>query len=212
MDAKWRMTWRAGLMLIIVCRVPLAWGDTSGSVSEHYQKSYLAEARGDYSSALSSMAEIRALGHVDYVTHLRTGWLQYLSEKYDEAIKSYRAALSLESDAIEPRLGLMLSLMAARQWGEALTLGEQVLKKAPGDFTAQSRIAFIHYQQGQYEEAESWYRRALAGYPSNVEMRAGLGWSLLRQEKQEDARKEFERVLQVAPNHASAREGLGKRP
>jgi len=116
--------------------------------------------------------------------------------------------VELEPKAVEPRLGLMLPLMALRRWAEAEKAGQQVLGTAPGDFTAQSRIAFIHYSQGRFADAESWYRKALGGFPSNVEMRAGLGWSLLKLGNAAAARAEFERILVIAPDHASAKEGL----
>ncbi len=45
-------------------------------------------------------------------------------------------------------------------------------------------------------------------FPSDVEIRTGLGWALLKQGKGADAAREFEQVLKVAPKQASAREGL----
>jgi tetratricopeptide (TPR) repeat protein len=177
-----------------------------------YRQSYAAEGKQDFAQALRLMEQIRAAGQDDYVVSLRMGWLLYLSGRYDDAIAAYRRAVQQEPGSVEPRLGLMLPLMAARRWSEARAAGVEVLDKAPGDFTAQSRIAYIHYQQGQYEKAESWYRKALAGYPSNIEMRAGLAWSLLRQNRFPEARAEFGKVLAVAPDHASAAEGLAQIP
>jgi tetratricopeptide (TPR) repeat protein len=200
------------LALVLLCPAANALGEAPRKAPELYRQSYVAEARQDYDESLALMTKIRALGLDDYVLNLRTGWLLYLAGRYEESILAYRKAVRLEPGAIEPRLGLMLPLMAARKWGEARTAGVETLEKAPGDFTAQSRIAFTHYQQGQYEKAESWYRKALAGYPSNLEMRAGLAWSLYKQNRFPEARAEFQQILDISPDHASALEGMAQIP
>ncbi len=184
----------------------------AGAIPELYRQSYAAEAKQDYDAAQGLMQRIHAAGVDDYVSRLRSAWLFYLASNYPDAIVEYRRAIELEPQAVEPRLGLMLPLMAARKWTDARVVGAEVLERAPGDFAAQSRMAYIHYQMGQYEKAESWYRKALAGHPSNVEMRAGLGWSLLRQNRFPEARVEFAKVLTIAPDHASSREGIAQLP
>mgnify|MGYP001015530748 CR=1 FL=1 len=119
------------------------------AIPELYRQSYAAEARQDYDGALALMERIRAAGNDDYVSRLRSAWLFYLAGRYADAIVGYRRAIDLEPEAVEPRLGLMLPLMAARKWTEARAVGVEVLDRAPGDFTAQSRMAYIHYQMGQ---------------------------------------------------------------
>ena len=82
----------------------------------------------------------------------------------------------------------------------------------PDDYRGTSRMAYIAYNMGQYAEAARLYRRVLAHYPSDVEMQAGLGWSLLKNRQVDAARGVFESILRVAPNHASARDGLQALP
>lgn len=204
-------------VIALTVMAPCLWGtpgfaQDSGSVADIYRQSYAAESKGDYAKALSLMKRISALGPKDYVLHLRSGWVQYLNGEYAESVEEYRKAEKMQPAAIEPRLGVMLPLMAARRWKEAVEAGLAVLEKAPADFTAQSRIAYVCYQQGQFLKAEKWYRKALDGFPSNVEMRAGLGWSLLKQNRFREAKLEFDSVLIVAPDHASAQEGLSQIP
>jgi tetratricopeptide (TPR) repeat protein len=198
---------RASLLALVVLLAPRP-VPAQSRLSDLYRRSYALEARSDIAGALSAMDEIASAGATDYMFYLRKGWLQYLAAQYAQSAAAYGHAVELEPKAIEPRLGLMLPLMALRRWADAERAGTQVLAAAPGDFTAQSRIAFIAYSQGRFPEAEAWYRKALAGFPSNVEMRAGLGWSLLKQGRKSDARAEFERIVAVAPDHASAKEGL----
>ncbi len=177
--------------------------------AEAYRRSYAAESSGDSAGALAALDKVQS--H-DYVYSLRRGWLCYLLGRFSESASAYEAAIQLEPGAVEPRLGAMLPLMALRRWKEAEAHGREVLSRAPGDFTAQSRLAYIHYTQGRFADAEGWYRKALGAYPASVEMRTGLGWSLLKQGKSREAAAEFNRVLAVAPDQASAKEGRAAIP
>ena len=176
-------------------------------VASLYKQSYAAEAIRDYEGAIASMKEIAALGVDDYVLHLRLGWLSYLSGRYEQAIAEYRKAIQKAPKALEPKLGIMLPMMALRRYRDALDVGIEVLRAAPTNFLAQSRVAFCYYQMGRYRDAEKWYRKALQGFPSNVDMRVGLAWSLLKQGRKEEARRHFESALLVAPDHPTANQG-----
>jgi tetratricopeptide (TPR) repeat protein len=75
-------------------------------------------------------------------------------------------------------------------------------------FLANSRLAFIYYNLKQYKEAEAYYRKILSYYPGDIEMQAGLAWSLLKQDKKEQAEKVFGEILRYVPNHVSANAGI----
>jgi tetratricopeptide (TPR) repeat protein len=182
-----------------------------GTLPDLYRQSYGAETRGDYAGALELMDRLGAAGG-SYVAQLRRGWLLYLAGRHAQAASAYQKAAVLEPAAVEPRLGAMLPLMALRRWKDAQKLGEEVLRLAPADFTAVSRLAWIHFSQLQYAEAEPLYRRAVAAWPASAEMRTGLGWTLLKLGRHREAREVFEAVLAFAPDQLSAREGLGQVP
>ncbi|HTP28945.1 MAG TPA: tetratricopeptide repeat protein [Anaeromyxobacteraceae bacterium] len=177
-------------------------------VPDLYRRSYDQESLGNYSGALASMDEVKKASAPDYVFHLRCGWLLYLAGRFLDAAKEYAAAVELEPSSVEAKLGAMLPLMAARRWREAEEVADDVLALAPGDFNAQSRLAYIHYSQGRYAKAEAAYRKLVQAFPANVEMRAGLGWSLLKLNKAAQAREELKRVLRIAPDHSSAQRAL----
>jgi tetratricopeptide (TPR) repeat protein len=172
-----------------------------------YRQSYAAEARGDYNLAADLMQRLGPAGGT-YVARLRLGWLHYLAGRHAQAVESYQKAAALAPAAVEPRLGAMLPLMALRRWKEAERVGEEALALAPADFTAVSRLAWIHFNQGHLADAEALYRRALAAYPASAEMRSGLGWTLLKLGRTREAREAFEAVLSYAPDLASAQQGL----
>jgi hypothetical protein len=48
----------------------------------------------------------------------------------------------------------------------------------------------------------------LLQYPGDIEIQAGLAWSLLKQDKKEAAEKAFGEILRYVPNHVSANAGM----
>lgn len=177
-----------------------------------YRQSYAAEARGDYNLAYDLLQRLPPAAADGYVVHLRSGWLHHLAGRYARAAEAYQQAIVHEPSAVEARLGAMLPLMALRRWQDAEKLGVEALALAPGDFTALSRLAWVHFNQLRYQEAEAHYRRALAAYPASADVRTGLGWALLKLGRFKEAREAFEAVLRFAPDQAAARDGLSLVP
>jgi tetratricopeptide (TPR) repeat protein len=178
-------------------------------VPDLYQRSYELEATGGYRTALSTLDQLPGSEKGAYTYLLRRGWLLYLDGQLDASLRAYDQAVAAEPEAIEPLLGRMLPLLAARRWADAEATGQQVLARDPRSYLGRSRTAWATYNLGRNDAAAALYRGLVADYPADVEMRAGLGWALLGQGKKADAAKAFEAVLRVAPKHASAREGLG---
>jgi tetratricopeptide (TPR) repeat protein len=200
------------IVIVSTCLTPGA-ARADERVADLYRQSYAAEATGNYTGALDAMESIAGrIGRDDYVATLRVGWLFYLAGRYQDAAISYSRAVQMEPQAIEPKVGIMLPLMAQRRWKDAERYGSEILKTAPGESVVQGRMAYIQFMLGNYEKAAAGYRAVLAAYPANVEMRAGLAWSLLKLSRFQEAKAEFDRVLAVAPDHASAKEGRGLIP
>ncbi len=176
--------------------------------TKRYQDSYVAEAAGDLAAAVSALRRVPVEGRQDYFYQLRLGWLLYLNADHPAAATAYRQALTLAPDAVEPRLGLLLPLMAQRQWKESEEVARSTLAIDPQSYLAGSRLAFILFNQGRYEEAAARYRGLIELYPADLEMRAGLAWSLARSGKSSEAIAEFEAILAVAPAYPSALDGL----
>ncbi|MGM0576715.1 MAG: tetratricopeptide repeat protein [Myxococcota bacterium] len=173
-----------------------------------FQQSYDQESAGRPADALETLERIEGEARDTYVFDLRRAWLLYRTGKHEESVKAYEAAVKRHPRAVEPRLGKMLPQMAMRRWLDAEKTAEAVLERDADNYLATSRLAFIRYSLGRYEKAAETYREVLALYPSDVEMKAGLGWSLLEQGRAADAAKRFEEILAVAPRHQGARKGL----
>jgi tetratricopeptide (TPR) repeat protein len=184
-------------------------GKTQASAAARaWKASLVAEAKNDFEQALQSMSGIPEEGQDTYMVAYRRGWLLYRLGRYDESAKAYRLACESEPASIESRVALMVPLMALTKWGEVADIAQEVLKRDPENYFARQRLALAKFNTQRFPEAEQLYRGLLQHYPSDVEMRAGLGWSVLRMGKTKEAIKLFTQVLELSAQHASAKAGL----
>lgn len=176
---------------------------------EAYNRSYGAESMGDYRRALREMDSLTAEARKNYFFEVRRGWLFYMSGQYTDSVESYQKAAKLgPPTAVEPLLGQTLPLMALMRWKDAMDVGLQVLKLDPKNSVALGRVGLCQYNLGRFAEASSSYQTLLGLFPSDLDIRVGLGWALLRQGKKAEAASEFRRVLDVSPGYVSAQQGL----
>jgi tetratricopeptide (TPR) repeat protein len=194
-----------GLVAISLgCGVALA----DGGAADQFQRSYDAEAVGKTQDALTAIDALPAPQHDGYVAQLRRGWLLYKLGKHAEAVDAYGKAIALEPKSVEARVGALLPAMALRRWADVESGAKEALKLDPGNYLANLRMAFAVYSLGRYPDAATLYRKLAEGYPSDVEVRSGLGWSLLKAGKGAEAAGEFRAVLDVAPRNTLAAEGM----
>lgn len=173
-----------------------------------WKASYLAEAAGQFQSALDALGNLPSPQREGYLARFRRGWLFYRLNRHEESAAEYKLAAMADSASIEARVGLLLPLMALKRWNDVAVLAEDVLKRDPENYLALQRLAFAKFSSEHFPEAELVYRRVLQHYPSDMEMRAALGWVLWRMGKQKEAVAQFKQVLDVLPEHTSAIAGL----
>ncbi len=180
-------------------------GDSSADL---FQKSYDSEAVGKVQDALGALDQLPPERREGYVALLRRGWLLYKLGRNQEAIEAYGKAISISPRSVEARVGALAPQMAMRRWADAEAGARELLKLDPGNYLAGLRLAFSVYSLGRYPESAAIYRKLLDSYPSDVEVRAGLGWACLKSGKAADAAREFREVLEIAPKNTLALDGL----
>ena len=177
-------------------------------VVRHFRDSYREEAAGRIAPALEALAALPGPHRDSYLAVLRRGWLLYRNGRHPEAVTAYAAALAKEPGSLEARLGQLLPRMALKQWPEVETGAKAVVDLDPASYLGGLRLAWAVYNQGRFSEAERLYRRTLARYPSDADLRAGVAWSLLRGGKRVEASQMFLEALAAAPDSPTALEGL----
>lgn len=203
-----RMTGIAAALLLVMAMARPALAEGTEDIPELFASSFAYETTGDLDRALNDVLRIVRIEPSHYVATLRAGWLYYLKGRYGDAVELYQKAVKLAPDATEPKLGLMLPLMAAGRWGEAEKVGEQVLVRAPRNYLAASRQAYIAFSQGRWKIAEQRYQEVLDDYPGDLEMMLGLGWTWAKQGRAAEAKAMFKKVLTIRKENVNARTGL----
>jgi len=173
-----------------------------------FQASYDQEAMGRTQEALATLDQLSPDKNASYVALLRRGWLQHRLGKNADAIGAYTKAIALAPKAIEPRLGILLPLLAEKQWPAAEKQARDILKLDAENYLATLRLAFALYSGGKFGEARTLYQKLVDGYPGDMEARAGLGWALLKLGKTKDAMAVFKTVLDFSPKNVLAQQGL----
>jgi Tfp pilus assembly protein PilF len=193
---------------VLFCANGIAFAQINTKYAELFELSSGHEYSGNIAGALNDILQILRVDPNHYVANYRTGYLYYLKGQYEDSIKYYKKASAIQSKAIEPLLGLMLPLTALKQWSKAEAIGGDVLKKAPLNYLAGSRLAFIYFSQGKYQKAEAQYKTVLESFPSEIEMMLGLAWTYQKEGRGAEAKKMFEDVLSISNNNANAIRGL----
>jgi tetratricopeptide (TPR) repeat protein len=197
------------LALTIALLLPLnAHAAKNSADPGYFQESYDQEAMGHHQEALAVLDKLSPEKNGSYVASIRKGWLQYRLGKNTPAIEAYSKAIALAPKAVEPRLGILLPLLAEKQWAAAEKHAREVLKLDAENYLATLRLAFALYSQNKFAESQPIYQKLVDAYPSDTEPRSGLGWALLKQRKTKEATAVFRALLDFAPNNPLGQQGL----
>lgn len=198
------------LLTVMVCSL---WGkatvaQSAAAAEPPLVQSYDLEAVGKLKEALAALDLVPPPRKDSYLGWARRGWLQYRLALHTESVESYRKAIALVPQAVEPRLGIMLPQLALHRWVDAEGTAKEVLRLDPVSYLGTLRLAFVYYNQHRYAESAVLYRKLRDLYPSDTDVRSGLAWGLLKSGKKAEAAREFEELLAISPRLATAREGL----
>jgi tetratricopeptide (TPR) repeat protein len=184
---------------------PRSQGDSAAAA---YRASYQLEASGDFAGALATLAPLSAAGDDSYFLLARLAWLRYLTGDFTAAELGYRRAIAARPQAVEPKVGLTLALLAGGNW-KALDLAcRDALTSSPTDPGLRSRLASAQYNLGRFPDAAVLYRKLIDDYPATLDYQTGYGWALLRMGKRKQADIVFRSVLAVSPDNVNAQQGL----
>lgn len=176
--------------------------------AEYFELSFGHESQGNYQAALEKIKKAIQLRPNHYTAILRAGWLCYMLGENNNSIQYYKKAIQASPNAIEPRLGVMMPLMALKNWAQAEKFGREVMAIDKANYYATSRLAWILYSQGQYANALRFYQKLVELYPSDIEMKLGVGWTYLKMGKKEMAKRYFSEVLEVRRTNVRALQGM----
>ncbi|MBI4577911.1 MAG: tetratricopeptide repeat protein [Planctomycetes bacterium] len=185
-----------------------SWVARAGDEATPLEQSYALERAADWAGAAAAMERAVREQQRSYFRWYRLGYLQLQAGNHAAASEAYGRAAALEAKAVEPLLGQQQAFLAQADYAAAVRSGDALLERDARNFLGLSRTAWALYKLGRFVPAIEQYRTVLTYYPGDIEMRMGLGWSLLGAEKYDAARAAFQEVLDMVPGHAGAQEGL----
>ncbi|MGB8409022.1 MAG: tetratricopeptide repeat protein, partial [Gallionella sp.] len=145
----------------------------------------------------------------DAVAHYNLGVAQKSAGRLDEAVASYRRAISLKPDYFEAHYNLGNALKSLGQQENAAQSYRRAVQLRPDHAEAHYSLGIVLQNLDQLDGAVASYRRALQLKPDNAEAHNDLGNALLDLGLINDAIASYRRALEVDPDHALAYNNLG---
>ncbi len=194
------------LVILLVIFSVNAEGQSFVEIKDAFQKSYIQEATGEFSAAVTSLKGV--YNEDSYEINLRLGWLTYLSGNFNDARAYYNKAITLMPYAIEARFGLVYPAAAMGNWTEVIKQYEKILEITPNNSIAIHRLGLIYYGREEYELARKQFEKVVNLYPFDYDGLTMLAWSNFKLNNMREATVLFQKALLNTPNGSSALEGL----
>ena len=139
------------------------------------------------------------------VLHLHIARLYERMERYDDAVKSYRAVVRTGTESAEA-YNNMAYILATRKdkASAALPLAEKALELAGPRPRILDTLGWVHCLNGNYEAAATHLERARAEVPQLPEIRYHLGVAYHRAGKDEKAAEELREALSISTSFQGA--------
>ena len=196
---------------IIICTLLLYISVNSNAqetkvMQEAFAKSFLAEDKADYTTALQAIQAIYS--DKSYLVNLRIGWLSYLNKDYANSVTYYKKAIALMPTATEPLWGLCNPLVAQEKWVELENNYKLIIRFDPKNSLVNYRLGMIYFYRKNYVDALKYFDVTLTLFPLDYDAITMSAWTNYYLGKKEEAKVLFNRVLLMYQQDASAIEGL----
>ncbi|MDF1643794.1 MAG: tetratricopeptide repeat protein [Pseudomonadales bacterium] len=188
--------------IAFIVSTPFIFG--SYASADIWTDSYRLESIGQYQQAREILNPYGKENPDDEFAMLRLGWLSYLGGSYNQSIKQYQKALSLNPQSLDAALGLMLPLLAQQRWKEAEKYGQQILSVAPWNYYAHLRLMISEEGQRNWHALLQHAQQLHQRFPGDATVLVYLARAQRWQGHQDAARITYRQVLQRYPAHIEA--------
>ncbi|MEE9910768.1 MAG: tetratricopeptide repeat protein [Deltaproteobacteria bacterium] len=161
------------------------------------------------STTANTQANMDALA----ATILAQGLDQFQSEKYDQAINSFKraAALSPRSDNSSKAYDFIgQAYLKQEKTDQAIKTYKEAIRIYPTNDTFHLALGDIYLQESLPEEALAEFEAAVNLNPEDEESRYSLGQSYITAAELDKAREQFAAVTRLSPESAAGFYGLGQ--
>jgi tetratricopeptide (TPR) repeat protein len=156
---------------------PVVYADHLGA-SSFIEKGWSRLSFGDYDGAEAALERAIALSPGDAQSEALLGWAQMLNRKPDEALANFRKALMREPSNALARVNVGYLCLTHRAFGEAIEHLSKVIRldnDKRATLYAHFYLGLVYLEREMYEDAENFFRKALALGPNLIEAYYELG-------------------------------------
>jgi cytochrome c-type biogenesis protein CcmH/NrfG len=178
------------------------------NAKDRYAASYAAEARRDWKGAIAAIEPLLDEDPSDYLSNLRLGWLRYCAGEHRGAQIAYGIAARRAPNSLEPRLGLILPLVAQGQWGEVEKQARLALRLDANNASANRWLAESLLAAGRSSEAFEITERIADRFPADATLAELQARARAVRGDRAGARQAYQRLQLLDPTNAAAAAGL----
>jgi tetratricopeptide (TPR) repeat protein len=149
--------------------------------STYVEKGWSLISLGDHPGAERALLRALELSPDDPDTESLLGWAQMLQEKYDEAMLTFQKVLTRQPANSLARINLGYICLKKRIFGEAIEHLSRAIRldnDRKATLYAHFYLGLVYSEREMYDDAEAFYRKALALGPNLVEAYYELGRAL----------------------------------
>jgi spermidine synthase len=134
--------------------------------------------QGKYSETVANLYEVIRHNEATADTYYDMATAMSLQNKFDEAIKYFDKALSLDPNYPDARYKMGTTLMAAGRVDEAISELNQALQTSNNPAEIYTNLGAIYEQLGKYELASRNWNKAADLKPDNISVLNSMAWLL----------------------------------
>ncbi len=184
-------------------------GNSAQADDTVWAQSFALQAEGDFYQAAQVLLQDPANNNDEYAA-LRIGYLSYLRGNYNDAIRFYEKALTLNPSAIDAQLGITLPLMAQQRWRQVKAHMQQLLKTAPWHYGGHIKLMMAEEALADWSALSRHASQLTIAYPAEATAWVYLARAASWQGDTDKAKQAYREVLKRIPNHIEASAFIAK--
>jgi len=137
------------------------------------------------------------------------GNAQFDSEKYGQAIESYKKAIAINPDYADAHYNLGIAYRKQGEYDLAIASYQKAIAINPDDAKAHYNLGYAYRKQGKYDLEIKSYKKAIAIDPDLAKAHYNLGNAYGEQGEYDLAIASYQKAIAIDPNLAEAHYSLG---
>ncbi|MEB3342197.1 FkbM family methyltransferase [Okeania sp.] len=175
-------------------------------INQEIQTAIKFQKEGKFQEAESRYINILKSDSYNVPSLINLGLIEQSRGKLDEAAQFYKYAFSVDANNISLLYLLARITQDLNQFDEAITCWQKLVELKPDSgLELYGNIGNCLVQQGKFDEALNYFRRALEISPKSFQAHQAIGNLLIRQNLLLEAKSEFNKALEINPNYQAAK-------